>query len=147
QRARELQRFLKVMPSLNQLDALSQHGAVLLDAVALRDDNHSLQSEQSGCHPNALTVITPRCRDHALKTGPALLEPFDVDQFSAQLKRANRRVVLVLDLDLSFQALIRKRPAVLESRQHIAIDHCLNFANLDEKEKRHGSSIPNLNWT
>ena len=63
--AGELQRFLKVVPVLDQFRALRLHGAVFLLAVAVGNHDDGADVREPRRHGHALPVIAAGCRDHA----------------------------------------------------------------------------------
>ena len=142
-----LQRLLKVVAVLHQLDALGHHGAVFLFAVAVGNDNDRLQAEQSRGHANALAMISAGCGDDTGQVGMRFLKPVAIDQRATQLESAHGAVVFMLDpgfnarLLAARNALIDERPRILRRGRHVAIDHGLRFLNLCERWELHESSI------
>ena len=130
ERGGKFERLLKIVAVLDQLHALGQHGAILLLAVAVRDDNDRLQAEQPCGHADALAMIAASGRHHALEGRFGLLEPVHINQRAAQLECAYGGLVLVLDPGFSREAFIDQRPGVLRRGRHVAIDHCLSLVNL-----------------
>src|SRR5258705_9511111 len=51
--------FLKIPPPLDQLDAERLHGGILLDAVAVRNDDHRWNSIAPSSDADGLSVIPP----------------------------------------------------------------------------------------
>ena len=86
---------------LDELRSLCLHCTILLDAVAMGNNDHTLDSVQSRGHGDSLSVIAARRRHHAFKRRLGLAQPLCVNQRAAQLKSSYRRVVLMLDPDLS----------------------------------------------
>ena len=82
--------FLKVVAVLDQFDALGEHGAVFLLAVAVGNDDDGLQAEQAGGHAHALAMIAAGGGDHAFETGLGLRQPDAINQRAAQLEGADR---------------------------------------------------------
>src|SRR5258706_3047308 len=95
-----LERFLEVAPMLDQLDAERAHRGVLLDAVAARDDDGRGNAEAPRCPRDALAVIPPARGDHPAHLGLAGAQLAEVSESAAQLERADRAVVIVLQPDL-----------------------------------------------
>ena len=126
---------------LDQLRALRLHRAILLDAVAMRNNDDSFHSEQASRHSRPLAEVSARGRDDAGELRLGLLEPGGVNQGAAQFERADRSVVLVLDPGFNAEPLVDQRPTVLRSRQHVAIDQRLRVVDLVQRGKRHGFRI------
>ena len=93
-----LARGLEVVAVLDQLGAERAHRGVLLDRVAVRHDDRR-RARRARCAANAIdwpwlprvALTTPR------SPGSRAQQRVEVDQPAAQLERADRRVVLVLD--------------------------------------------------
>ena len=86
---------------LDELRSLRLHCTILLDAVAMGNNDHTLDSVQSRGHGDSLSMIAARCRHYSFERRPGLPQPLRVNQRAAQLKSSHRRVVLMLDPDLS----------------------------------------------
>ena len=128
--ARKLQRLLEVLAVFHQFDPLGQHGAILLFAVAVGNDNDRLQTQKPRSHAHTLAMISARGRHHASQASLCLLEPVKIHERSPQFERSHRRMILMLDPGLGSQPVVDERPTVLGRRRHGAIDHGLGVVNL-----------------
>ena len=142
-----LQGFQEVVAVLDEFNTLREHGAILLPAVAVRDDDDGFETEEARGKADALTEIAAGSSDHALEVWLRSLEPFEIDESAAKLEGADGGVVLVLDpgfdtgLARRREALIDQRPGILRRRRHGAIDDLLGFADLGQGGQLHGDRI------
>ncbi len=129
---------LEVLAVLHELRAERAHGVVLLAAVAYGDHDRGRDLVLAGGKGDRLPVVAARRADHALRLR-AIREFVEVHQAAAQLERADRRVVLVLEPDLGAQARCERRPQVLRRGLHVAVDEVGGFLELVEGGEAHGT--------
>ena len=98
-------RRLKILAMLDQFGAERAHGAVLLDRIAPRHIDHGRNAVAAGREGEALPVIAARGGNDPGRVRPLPLQPVEIDQPAAHLEGADRRVVLVLDHDVSAEPL------------------------------------------
>src|SRR5579864_208179 len=124
-----LARLLKVFPKLDQLCSLRPHGRVLLGAVAERNHNSDRNLKPLSRQRHRLSVVAARRGNQPFD--PVLLTKYlsRVHHRRARLKRANRRVVLMLDPHVRTQPLVQQRPGDLRCRRHHGINQFLRFAD------------------
>src|SRR5258708_28861337 len=91
---------LKIFAVFDQLDAQRAHCGILLDAVAVRHDDRRGYAVLARGIAHRLAMIAARGADDAGGAVAAPRKIAEINQPSAQLERADRRVVLVPDPDL-----------------------------------------------
>ena len=132
---------LEVVSVLDQLAAEGAHGEVLLAAVAMRHDDGGGPSATAGSEGDTLSVIAAGGGDHAGEVRLLAGEPVHVDGCAAQLERADRGVVLVLDPYLGAAAGVQQRPGVGGRRRHHGAHELGRAANLVESGKVHKDTL------
>ena len=109
---------LKVLAMLDQFGAERAHGAVLLDRIAARHINHGRNAVAAGREGEALPVIAARGGNDPGRIRPLPLQPVEIDQPTAHLEGADRRVVLMLDHNARAEPLAEQRPGMRRRRRH-----------------------------
>src|SRR6516165_10584788 len=116
------------------------HRAVLFDAVAARDDDRRLDLDPCCRKRDALPVI-PRGGGHnTANIWVRALDLVEIDEATAELEGADRRVVLVLDPKLGADPPRQQRPAKLRGRWHHSADEVRG--SLQRLEIDHDEFIP-----
>ena len=91
----------------------------------MRHGDHAAQAVAARREGDRLAVVAARGGDDAAHRGLAAHQCIHVDQAAAQLERADRCVVLVLDPDLGSERGAEQRPGVLRRRrQHTVHEPC-----------------------
>src|SRR5262249_43400004 len=109
----EFERILEVAAVLDKFGPKRAHRGVLFTAVTMRyDDRRSYPGARRRIR-DTLAVIAARRRDQAGDRMRCAREAVDIDDSAAQLERADRAVVLVLDPDLGAGARAEQRPSDL----------------------------------
>ncbi len=119
---RVLERGLKVVPGLDEPRAEAYHRPVLLDAVAVWHDDRRIDSKARSGERDALPVIAGRRSHDAANIGLRPSDCVEIDETAADLERADRGVVLVLDPQLGADPPRQQRPAILRGRRHHPIN-------------------------
>ena len=102
--------------------------------IAMRYDDRGRQSGALRGESQRLAVIAARRRDDAFDMRPFAFQPLDVEEASAQLESADRRVIFVFDEDLGADPRAQQRPRILRRRWHGgAYDRQSGF-NIAERE-------------
>ena len=127
---------LEVVALLDQLGAESAHGTVLLDAIAVGDDDGGAEPLPGRSVGDALPMVAAGRGDDAADIGVFLTQRVHVDEAAADLERANRRVVLVLDPEFATVALGQQRPATLGRRREGLVDEGGRLLQLGEGRHR-----------
>src|ERR1700732_1090230 len=96
---------LEILAMLDEVGAKCLHGAVLLDRIAARYVDRDRQARTARGVGKALPVIAARGGNNAGRSRPLALQAVDKDEPAAHLEGADRRVVLVLDDDVSAEPL------------------------------------------
>ncbi len=112
-----LARRLEVGAMLDHLRTQRAHRGVLLARIALRHHHHAAQPGAARGKRHRLPVIAAGGADHA-EAARIARQPLEVHQPAADLERAHRRVVLVLDPDLGAECRGQLRPRVLRRGRH-----------------------------
>src|SRR5258705_6464086 len=113
--------FLKIPPPFDQLDAERLHGGILLDAVAVRNDDHRWNSIAQSSEADGLSVIPPGGGYDSGRLSRAG-QFVEVDKASTQLECTCWRMVLVLYPHCCSGSCVQQRPPVLWSRRHRLVD-------------------------
>ena len=119
---RVLERGLEIVPDLDEPSAEPYHRPVLLDAVAVRDDDRRIDPQPRGGERDALPVIAGGRGHHAANLRLRPPDRVEIDKAAADLERADRRMVLVLDPQLRADPPRQQRPAILRGRRHHPMD-------------------------
>ena len=90
-------RFVEVDTMFDQLGAERAHRLVLLDRVAMRDQNDAPEADGGGGARDRLAVIAARRRDHARDLRAGAHQLIHIDDTAAHLEGPDRRMILVLD--------------------------------------------------
>jgi hypothetical protein len=85
---------------LDQLRAECLHGGVLLDRIPERRDDRAGDADARASEGERLPVIAARRGDDALHVRTLALQALRIDEPAANLERAGRRVILVLEHDI-----------------------------------------------
>src|SRR5215472_8264885 len=128
-------RRLIILAVLDQSCPLRPHRGVLLDAVAVRDDDDRRQPEPLRGQCDRLPVIAPRCRNQAARLGRALHQFFHVHDGGAGLERACRGLVFMFHPDLRAETLAQERPAVLRRRLHHTVHGVGSLSHLVNRQQ------------
>ena len=127
-------RLVEVAAVFDEFGAETAHRRVLLGRIAMRYDDRGRQSGALRGESERLAVIAARRRDDAFDMRPFAFEPLHVEEASAQLESADRRVIFVLDEDLGADTRAQQRPRILRRRRHGgAYDRQSRF-NIAERE-------------
>jgi hypothetical protein len=113
---------LEVFAMFEQLRAQRAHGAVLFDAVPVRDDDRCGQSQPARGECHGLPVVAPRGRDHAARLGLPGGEASQVVHQPADLEGAERGVVVMFHPEFAARAGVEERPTELRRGRHHALD-------------------------
>jgi hypothetical protein len=97
---------------LDEVGAERTHGGVLVGVVAERDDDVDGQTRGASGERQALPVVAGGRRDDAGGVRASAQQPIDEHQPAANLERADRQVVLVLDPDVRAEVFGEQRPTV-----------------------------------
>src|SRR3954469_6524279 len=115
-------RGLKVVATLDDLDAESSHRRVLLDAISGGNHHRGRDSVTPGGEADGLSMI-PSCRGNdTARADSAAAKRVHVDEAAANLECSRRRVVLVLHPHRGANTLVEERPPVLRCRRHRLVD-------------------------
>src|SRR5215208_2146141 len=118
-----LLRVVEIKSVLHGLGAERSHRGVLLDGVAVWNDDHDRHLEVPPRKGKALAVIASRCAYNPLDLGALALQTLDIGKPTSHLECADRRVVLVFDHNLNTKPLLQERPSILRRGWHDRTHH------------------------
>jgi hypothetical protein len=130
-----LARVVEVAAVEDELRAEPAHRRDLDGVRALGDADRGRHAEEARRVPDRLAVVPGRGGDHAARP---LLRPELRDEVdsAAHLERADRLVVLVLDVDLRADELVERRVAVERRRPQVRRDAAPRVEHVREGELR-----------
>ncbi len=97
----------------NEVNAKRLHRGILFPAVAARHDDRCPDAVYARRKSDRLSVVAARCADYAGGFCAARNKLVEVDETTAYLEGAGRRVILVLDPQIGAQFLAQQRPRKL----------------------------------
>ena len=131
-----LARILEILAVFDQLRAERAHRGVLLARIAVRDDNRHREAGAPSGEGEALAVIAARRRDQAFRLRRAAHERVYIGEAAANLERAGRLVVLVLDHNLGADPFAKQRPGKSRRRPQRPLHDLMRPPQLIETEHR-----------
>ena len=126
--------FVEITAMLDQPGAKRHHRSVLLAAVAARDhDSHGNARPLPGIGKRLAMVATGR-RDYSTHLGATSAQPVEEGQPATDLERPGRRMVLMLDPDLTAGAGGQEWPGIACGRRKSRVNDLSGFFELGQGE-------------
>ena len=127
---------LEVVAVFHQVHAQCAHGRVLLHRIAVRHDDGAGHAMASRGPADALAVVAARGADDLVRQLTPLRQLVEVRQAAADLERAHRVVVLVLEPALRAEALAQQAPAVLRRGLELLVDGACRGFDVGQRGQR-----------
>ncbi|MNY46659.1 hypothetical protein D3C86_1818580 [compost metagenome] len=120
--------LVEVLAILDQLGTQGTHGGIFLQGVALRHHDDDRQTNAARSQGQALAMVAARGRYQPAYTRQAFTQCLDIQQATADFEGTGRRMVFMLDPDLTPQPLGQAWPCILRGWRDVPTNMLGGFA-------------------